>query len=257
MSINTSHHADALAAYGLNLSGETVAIIGVGGIGLETARLCAAAGASLRLVDAAALPADAMTGLHGAGQHESMQADLSRPSEQCRVVEFIRDAAAVVITAAICPDDTTRDAGSAQWHETFSKVFQVNLEAGMNISMQMLEHMKERQVPGRIVLLGSLGARTGGLLSGAQYAASKGAVHTFVRWLAARAAPMGINVNGVAPGVTDTPMIEGRRFDVSRIPAGRPARPVEIARVVAFLASPACSYVNGQILDVNGGAWGG
>lgn len=250
-------HTDALTAFGLNLTEETVAIIGVGGVGQDTAKLCALAGAKLLLVDAVCPPSGALTGLPGAERHEWLQADLSCPEEQGRVVKFIRDATAVVITAAICLDDSVLEVGSGQWHQEFNKVFQVNLEASMNISMQMLEVMKDRNVPGRIVFLGSLAARTGGLLSGALYAASKGGVHTFVRWLAARAAPIGINVNGVAPGVTDTSMIEGRSFDSGRIPAGRSAQPMEIARVVAFLASPACSYMHGQILDVNGGVWCG
>jgi NAD(P)-dependent dehydrogenase (short-subunit alcohol dehydrogenase family) len=75
-----------------------------------------------------------------------------------------------------------------------------------------------------------------------------------VRWLALRAAPHGVSVNGVAPGATATPMLQNETVDTRKIPVGRLADPIEIARVTAFLASPASSYMHGAVVDVNGGA---
>lgn len=247
----------ALKSLGLDFTAQTVAIIGLGGIGTEVARLCALAGARLLLVDSIPGPPKGLRDLSSASQHRWLTADLLRPDARDQVLEFIQEASALVVTAALFTQDGLEESGSPSWRESFDKVFQINLEAGMHLSMQMLQIMKKRQIQGRIVLLGSLAARTGGLLSGAQYAASKGAIHTFVRWLATRAAPDGIAVNGVAPGVTLTPMISGCTFDAARIPAGRAAEPIEIARVITFLASPAASYLHGQIIDVNGGAWYG
>jgi NAD(P)-dependent dehydrogenase (short-subunit alcohol dehydrogenase family) len=106
---------------------------------------------------------------------------------------------------------------------------------------------------GRIVLVGSLAGRTGGLIAGAHYAASKGGLHTLVRWLARRAAPHGVLVNGIAPASVETPMMQDQPVDLARIPVGRMAKPEEIAAPIAFLCAPAASYLCGAVLDVNGG----
>jgi 3-oxoacyl-[acyl-carrier protein] reductase len=110
-----------------------------------------------------------------------------------------------------------------------------------------------RRSGGAVVCLGSLAGRIGGVAAGPQYVASKGAVHALVKWLARTEGEHGVRVNGVAPGPVDTPMIAGRGYDPAAFPMGRFAHPTEIAAVVAFLASPAASYVNGAVLDVNGG----
>ncbi|MBB4689202.1 SDR family NAD(P)-dependent oxidoreductase [Amycolatopsis jiangsuensis] len=105
----------------------------------------------------------------------------------------------------------------------------------------------------RVVCLGSVAGKVGGVLAGPHYVASKGAVHAVVKWLAKTEARNGIIANAVAPGVVDTPMVEGKGYSADYNPLGRLARPEEIARVAAFLASPAASYLTGAVIDVNGG----
>jgi NAD(P)-dependent dehydrogenase (short-subunit alcohol dehydrogenase family) len=78
-------------------------------------------------------------------------------------------------------------------------------------------------------------------------------VHALVKWLARQAAPHGVLVNGIAPASVSTPMMAGQPVDLERIPLGRMAAPEEIAAPVAFLCSPAASYICGAVLDVNGG----
>lgn len=80
------------------------------------------------------------------------------------------------------------------------------------------------------------------------------------RSLAVDLAPLGIRVNVVGPGVTDTPMSAASLADIDksamlmeRIPLGRAADPVEIARVVSFLTSDAASYITGAFVPVDGG----
>ena len=246
---------------GINHTGQRVVLVGTGGIGAEVARICQAMGARLTLVDRRIAPAlrEAFAG------HQCLEADITQQQALSEVVSCCGAADALVITSAVCPDESAQRWDDVDWHQSFSDLFQVNLEAPMRLCQAFLAAHSEQAAGraslegiasrARIVLVGSLAGRMGGLLAGPQYAASKGALHTFVRWLALRAAPLGISVNGVAPGVTVTPMIDGRSFDASRIPIGRPAQPLEIARVVAFMASPASSYLHGQVVDVNGGAW--
>lgn len=110
-----------------------------------------------------------------------------------------------------------------------------------------------RRQGGRVVCIGSVAGKVGGVLAGPHYVASKGGVHAMVKWLAKTEARNGIIANGVAPGVVNTEMIAGKGYAADYCPLGRLAEPEEIARVAAFLASPAASYMTGTVVDVNGG----
>ncbi|GAA0828109.1 SDR family NAD(P)-dependent oxidoreductase [Streptosporangium amethystogenes subsp. fukuiense] len=92
------------------------------------------------------------------------------------------------------------------------------------------------------------------------YVAAKGAIAAMTRAAAVELAPVGARVNAIAPGIIRTPMTADRLTDpdqtawlMSRVPAGRPGEPEEIATAVAFLLSDAASYVNGALLPVDGG----
>ena len=108
---------------------------------------------------------------------------------------------------------------------------------------------------GSIVNLGSVAARLGGPGELVHYATSKGAIDTFTLGLAREVAEEGIRVNAVAPGIIDTEMNSAERQArmVPNIPIKRAGRAMEIAEAVAWLMSPAASYVTGSILTVSGG----
>ena len=112
---------------------------------------------------------------------------------------------------------------------------------------------------GRIVNVTSVVAEMGNAGQSA-YAAAKAGVIGFTKSVAREIASRGITVNAVAPGFVETDMTaaldEGQRaFYTNVIPAGRIARPDEIAATVGFLASPAAGYITGHVLHVNGGLY--
>ena len=112
---------------------------------------------------------------------------------------------------------------------------------------------------GAIVNVVSIAGRTGGGPGAGAYATAKAGLIALTKAQAKELAPHGIRVNAISPGVIDTPFHEVfstpemiRGF-VASIPLGRIGTPAECARVIAFLASDAASYIVGETIEINGG----
>ena len=142
--------------------------------------------------------------------------------------------------------------------ERWDEIMSLNLTSPMLCSQVVAPSMIERK-KGAIVNLVSIAGRTGGGPGAGAYSVAKGGLITFTKSLAKELAPHGVRVNAISPGVIDTPFHEVfstpdmiRSF-VATIPLGRLGKPVECAKVIAFLASDAASYVVGETIEVNGG----
>lgn len=142
--------------------------------------------------------------------------------------------------------------------ETLQRLFAVNVFGTMYCAREAVRRMSTGHGGGGggIVNISSVAARLGGLPGFAPYAATKGAVESFTKGLASEVGREGIRVNAVAPGMTATDMATEEMREAARtsgIPMGRIGEAEEIAEAVAWLLSPAASYVTGTILTVSGG----
>jgi len=233
-----------------DLTGNRVLVTGAAsGIGAATARVCATMGAAVMLADIADCTPVAEAIRRDSGTAEAFPCDVAERRKVEALVTSLLPLDALVVSSAICPWDDWDD---SNWDETFQRVISVDLLGPINLSRAVLPHMIARG-GGRIVLVGSLAGRTGGLIASPHYASAKGGLHAFVRWLARRGARGGVLVNGVAPASVRTPMMQGQPVDLTLVPLGRMAEPEEIAWPIAFLCSRAASFVTGVILDINGG----
>jgi 2-dehydro-3-deoxy-D-gluconate 5-dehydrogenase len=137
-------------------------------------------------------------------------------------------------------------------------VLDVNLDAVFLLSRALGSRMLARR-RGKIISVASMLSFQGGVQVPG-YTAAKHGLAGLTKALACEWAPMGVQVNAVAPGYITTDNTAALRADASReaeirsrIPAGRWGRPDDIAGAVVFLASPAADYVNGHVLAVDGG----
>lgn len=138
--------------------------------------------------------------------------------------------------------------------EDFDKVIAVNLKGAFNFIRHVAPHMI-RARSGRIVNVSSVSGLMG---NGGQanYAASKAGIVGLTKTVARELAPKNITCNAVAPGFIRTDMtkaFEGDERITSAVPLGRMGEPHEVAEVIAFLCSPAASYITGEVIRVDGG----
>jgi NAD(P)-dependent dehydrogenase (short-subunit alcohol dehydrogenase family) len=143
----------------------------------------------------------------------------------------------------------------AQWRE----VLRVNLESALATLGAWIESRRAAQAPGAAVLVSSVVAGIG-VANHEAIAAAKAGVEGLVRSAAATYAGLGLRVNAVAPGMTDTPMTAGmlkvpamREGAGKQYPLGGVQTPDQVAQAMAWLLSDAASRITGHVLPVDGG----
>ena len=161
----------------------------------------------------------------------------------------------LVNNAGICIPGTVLELTEADW----DRVLAVNLKGTFLCSKAFARAMQEQR-SGKIINLGSISGKNGGIAAGSAYSASKAGIMCFTMSLARELAPFGVNVNAMAPGVIATDMSKGlSRGDYTAykqtIPLGRVGEPREVGALAVFLAGPESDYLTGEIIDINGGQY--
>jgi NAD(P)-dependent dehydrogenase (short-subunit alcohol dehydrogenase family) len=195
----------------------------------------------------------------GGGEAIAVSTDVSRLADIERLftetASRLGGCEILVNNAGIGVGKNAVDYTEADWDRQMA----VNVKAVFFCSQAAVRQMAPKR-RGKIVNFASTSAFVSSSKPSVAYDVSKGAVRQMTISLAAEVAPLGINVNAVAPGTIETEMSrdslsteEGRAWQLARIPMGRVGKPDDIAGVVAFLCSNEADYITGHVLVADGG----
>jgi NAD(P)-dependent dehydrogenase (short-subunit alcohol dehydrogenase family) len=246
------------------LEGRVALITGAArGIGKGIALVLAAEGADIVVNDRllGADGAEVVAAVRALGQRAfPIEADVAEEADVRRMFAAI-DAEfgrldILVNNAGISKPQTIDETSLAEWQH----VMNVNLTSCFLCSKAALERMKAQRW-GRIVNISSMAGQQGALYGHVHYSASKSAILGFTKTLARTAAPHGITVNAVAPGITETELLlkthGPEQIDelIAKIPVGGWSKPRHVGLTVAFLCGEAGEVITGATIDMNGGIY--
>jgi 3-oxoacyl-[acyl-carrier protein] reductase len=248
------------------MTSERTALVtgGTSGIGLAIARRFSEAGIKTIITGRTTVAMEIARSLSGEGR--SVTGQVLELSDLPAVQAWLRELPArsgpidiLVNNAGIHPKKQgskylVEEVELQQWNE----VFNVNLTAPYLICAALLPAMKQRRW-GRVINIGSAGARNRPVAPSAHYVASKAALAALTRCIAEEGARDGITANCVAPGPVTTGLTASSSPEAiaaltQSIPIGRYGTPDEIAAVVEFLASDQAAFITGTVIDANGGS---
>jgi len=246
---------------------DRVAIVtgGARGIGRACALALAREGADIAIADL--LPMDeTLRAIEAFGrQGLGIKTDVTRKNEVHPMVEEVVNRFGkidiLVNNAGTCARVPLEELTEELWDRDVNTI----LKGTFLFTQAVYPHMKKNRY-GKIINIASISGRIGGAVSkagegiegkrgrsGPGYAAAKGGVIAFTRWVAKDAGCYGIYVNAIAPGGIDTEMTKGYVYPIEELPISRMGRPEDVAEAVVFFASDASNYVTGQTLNVDGG----
>jgi 3-oxoacyl-[acyl-carrier protein] reductase len=224
---------------------------GTGGIGRAVCDTLAAAGAKV-------VAADLQEGSGGmAPGVEFLHCDVTSRASTEGIIDDVLARHGRIDVLVLCAGSIARtplqDSEDAEWQS----ILDVNLMGVVN-PLRKLYPIMVQAGGGKVVALGSIAAKIGGVAAGPAYVAAKSAVHGLMKWVAKSGAQHGVFANTVAPGPVETPMwqtVTGRAPPSANgsVPLQRFGQPEDIAQAILFLSSPASNWITGTVLDVNGG----
>jgi 2-deoxy-D-gluconate 3-dehydrogenase len=238
------------------LDGQLAIVTGASrGLGAAMAIGLAEAGADVALVARGDLR-ETQASIEQLGRRAiTINADLADRSAPETILKAAPDAGILVNNAGIIRRAPLLDYSDDDW----DAVIEVNLRSAFALSRRFARELVNRQRGGRIINIASMLSFQGGVYVAA-YTAAKSGLLGLTRAVANELAPLGINVNAIAPGYMATANTQALRDDptrsrdiLARIPAGRWGTPDDLKGAVVFLASPAAAYVHGAVLAVDGG----
>ena len=238
------------------LKGRTAVVTGgANGIGRAIAEEFAACGAKVVIADRDSAGAKAVAeSLPGCAGIETDVASEASIRQLCStVMERFGRLDILVNNAGIFRMTPVLEIEAEEW----DAVMAVNLRGVFLMSREALRIMKA-QNEGWIVNISSMSSKTGGVVAGAHYSASKAGVSCLTKTLAQCAAPFKVRVNAIAPGLIKTELTDRWGPDRNKaLAAGIPLKefgsPRNVADAALFLVSRRSSYITGEIIDVNGG----
>ncbi len=241
---------------------DRVAIVtgAAGGIGRAVARALAHEGASVALVDVDAGRLSALQAeMDPKVKVQCLACDVRKGPEVRALVQHVEDRFHRVDVLVNSAGTIRRGTVETVTDEDWEDVLAVNLTGAFHFCKAVVGPMR-RQEGGVIVNVSSIAAKAGDITSAPGYASSKAGMDALTKSLARQLAPHSIRVNAVSPHAIETEMSAQwpeakRREVVAGIPLGHLGKPEDVAEAVLFLASDRASFITGEILDVNGGAW--
>lgn len=237
-----------------------------GGIGKAIVSRLAADGLRILAADLSLDAAEAaISGIQGEG-HRAIALDVA--DEAAVIAAFAKAegvgapidrvvaAAGILLFAANGERPPITDIELRDWNLTQT----VNSTGTFLLLREFLRGASRRPIEnGRFVGFSSVAAQLGGYRSSSAYIASKSAVLGLIKAGAREAAPLGVTVNAVAPGLIDAPMLrqslppESDAAVAGNIPLQRIGTPQDVAGAVSFLLGPDAAYITGAVIDINGG----
>jgi NAD(P)-dependent dehydrogenase (short-subunit alcohol dehydrogenase family) len=243
----------------VSYEGQVVVITGAArGIGAATARLISARGGKVFALDIARDGLLSLQSELGLPENQIATIDLGNQDSVKKSIDAIFKMTgridALINTAGVV-GPTNIEVEDVKW-EDFENTLRINLFGTVWLTQAVIPYMKSAKY-GRIAHVASIAGKEGnpGM---SPYNVSKSGMIGFIKGVAKEIAPDGITINALAPAVIRTPMNadtsdETLKYMISRIPMGRVGEAEEVAELLAFMGSGACSFTTGFTFDSSGG----